>query len=49
MPDHILERSHALRAEFFESEQELLDTLAQTGQSPDAMCLGCSDSRVVSA
>jgi len=48
MPDHILERSHALRAEFFKNEQELLDTLAQTGQSPDAMFIGCSDSRVVS-
>jgi carbonic anhydrase len=48
MRDHILERSHALRAEFFENEQELLDTLSQTGQSPDAMFIGCSDSRVVS-
>jgi carbonic anhydrase len=47
MPDHILERSHALRAEFFENEQQLLDTLARTGQSPDAMFIGCSDSRVV--
>jgi len=48
MTDHILERSHALRAEFFEKEQELLDSLAQYGQSPDAMFIGCSDSRVVS-
>ena len=48
MTDHILERSHALRAEFFENEQELLDSLAQYGQSPDAMFIGCSDSRVVS-
>jgi carbonic anhydrase len=48
MPDHILERSHALRAQFFENERDLLDTLASAGQSPDAMFIGCSDSRVVS-
>jgi len=48
MTDHILERSHALRAEFFENQHELLDTLAHKGQSPDAMFIGCSDSRVVS-
>jgi carbonic anhydrase len=47
MPDSILQRSHALRAKFFEDEQELLDTLARHGQSPDAMFIGCSDSRVV--
>ena len=37
MRDHILERSHALRAEFFENEQDLLDTLSRTGQSPVAI------------
>jgi len=47
MSDSILQRSHALRARFFEDEQELLDTLAKHGQSPDAMFIGCSDSRVV--
>jgi carbonic anhydrase len=47
MSDSILQRSQALRARFFEDEQELLETLAQRGQSPDAMFIGCSDSRVV--
>lgn len=47
MPDLLLERSHALRTEFFEREQELLDRLAHGGQSPDSMFIGCSDSRVV--
>jgi carbonic anhydrase len=47
MSDSILQRSHALRAQFFESEQELLETLACQGQFPDVMFMGCSDSRVV--
>lgn len=47
MSDPILERSHALRTEFFENEGELLDSLAGQGQFPDAMFIGCSDSRVV--
>ncbi len=47
MTDPILERSHALRTEFFENEGELLDMLAHQGQSPDVMFIGCSDSRVV--
>ncbi len=47
MPDSVLERSHALRADFFENERELLDALAHKGQFPDAMFIGCSDSRVV--
>jgi carbonic anhydrase len=47
MSDSILQRSHALRVQFFEDEQDLLETLAQRGQSPDAMFIGCSDSRVV--
>lgn len=47
MSDPILERSNTLRAEFFEKEQELLEALARHGQSPDAMFIGCSDSRVV--
>ncbi len=47
MTDPILERSHALRTEFFENEQELLNSLASQGQFPDAMFIGCSDSRVV--
>jgi carbonic anhydrase len=47
MADPILERSHALRTEFFENQRELLDMLARQGQSPDVMFIGCSDSRVV--
>jgi carbonic anhydrase len=47
MSDLILERSHTLRTEFFENERELLSSLARQGQSPDAMFIGCSDSRVV--
>lgn len=47
MPDRVLARSHALRTEFFENERELLESLAGHGQFPDAMFIGCSDSRVV--
>lgn len=47
MSDPILERSHALRTEFFENERQLLEALANQGQFPDAMFIGCSDSRVV--
>jgi carbonic anhydrase len=47
MADPLLERSHAQRAEFFEKERDLLASLASTGQSPEAMFIGCSDSRVV--
>jgi carbonic anhydrase len=47
MSDPLLERSHAQRAEFFERERDLLGSLASTGQFPEAMFIGCSDSRVV--
>ncbi len=47
MPDRVLARSHAFRTEFFENERELLESLAGHGQFPDAMFIGCSDSRVV--
>jgi carbonic anhydrase len=47
MPDTLLDRSHAQRAEFFERERDLLESLASKGQSPDALFIGCSDSRVV--
>jgi carbonic anhydrase len=47
MSDTLLERSHAQRAEFFERERDLLESLASKGQFPEAMFIGCSDSRVV--
>lgn len=47
MTDPMLQRTHTLRAEFFEKERELLDSLAQHGQAPEAMFIGCSDARVV--
>jgi carbonic anhydrase len=47
VPDPLLERSHAQRAEYFERERDLLASLASTGQFPEAMFIACSDSRVV--
>lgn len=47
MPDKLLERSATLRHDFFENQEELLNQLATTGQSPEALFIGCSDSRIV--
>jgi carbonic anhydrase len=47
MSDPLLERSQAQRAEFFERERDLLASLASSGQFPQAMFIGCNDSRVV--
>jgi carbonic anhydrase len=46
MPDHLLERSVPFQADFFEKQAELLERLAQEGQSPEALLIACSDSRV---
>lgn len=46
MSDSILARSAPLRQDFFERQGQLLQELAREGQSPDALFVGCSDSRV---
>jgi carbonic anhydrase len=45
--DSLVERSQALRAEFFEGNAELFAALSSQGQFPASMFIGCSDSRVV--
>ncbi len=46
MPDLLLEQSAPLRNDFFEKQAELLKKLAKEGQSPQALFVGCADSRV---
>ncbi len=46
MPDTLLEKSASIRADFFEKQGELLEKLAKEGQSPEALFIGCADSRV---
>jgi len=46
MPDNLLERSVPFQADFFEKQAELLERLANEGQSPEALVVACSDSRV---
>lgn len=46
MPDKLLERSAAMRAEFFKRQGELLETLATKGQSPEGLFITCADSRI---
>lgn len=46
MPDNLLERSAPFQADFFENQAELLERLAKEGQSPEALLVACSDSRV---
>jgi len=43
----LLARSRALRADYFEGNAELFAALSSEGQFPDAMFIGCSDSRVL--
>jgi carbonic anhydrase len=46
MSDKLLQKSASLRADFFEKQAELLEKLATEGQSPEALFVGCADSRV---
>ncbi len=46
MPDTLLEKTAPIRADFFEKQGELLEKLAKEGQSPEALFIGCADSRV---
>jgi carbonic anhydrase len=44
--DKLLKKSVSMRSDFFEKQAELLEKLAKEGQSPEALFIGCSDSRV---
>jgi carbonic anhydrase len=46
MTDKLLAKSSLMRSDFFEKQAECLEKLAQEGQSPEALFIGCSDSRV---
>ncbi len=46
MSDTLLAHSAPMRQDFFENQGELLAKLAAEGQTPDALFVGCSDSRV---
>ena len=45
-PAHLVEGYSAFRAGRLRSEQDRYRELAETGQSPEVMVIGCSDSRV---
>lgn len=45
--DQILTKTDSARQKFFSNNHQLLQELAQTGQFPTALFIGCSDSRVV--
>lgn len=45
--DRILSRTGAARRKFFDANGQLLRELAEVGQFPSALFIGCSDSRVV--
>ncbi|MEJ2746703.1 MAG: carbonic anhydrase [Anaerolineae bacterium] len=47
MPDTFLTQSAPLRRDYLEKHGELLAHLAQQGQTPNALFIGCSDSRVM--
>jgi carbonic anhydrase len=47
MSDSILAQSAPLQRDYFEKHGELIKKLAQQGQSPDALFVGCSDSRLM--
>jgi len=45
--DELLERSQALRADFFKENIKLFATLSNEGQSPEILFIGCDDSRII--
>jgi carbonic anhydrase len=47
MTESLLRGHRKFRREYAGDEQEFLESLASEGQSPDALYIGCSDSRVV--
>ncbi len=47
--DPLIDRSQAARLAFFEQERDLFRELVAHGQSPDALLIACSDSRIVGA
>ncbi|HRX02283.1 MAG: hypothetical protein KDI07_04830 [Anaerolineae bacterium] len=47
--DPLIDRSQAARLAFFEQERDLFHDLVTHGQSPEALLIACSDSRIVGA
>lgn len=47
--DPLIDRSQAARLAFFEQERDLFRELVAHGQSPEALLIACSDSRIVGA
>jgi carbonic anhydrase len=45
--DKILSKTNSARQKFFNGNKQLLQELAEVGQFPSALFIGCSDSRVV--
>jgi carbonic anhydrase len=46
MPDKLLKQSAPFISNFFQKQADLLKRLAEQGQSPEGLFIGCSDSRV---
>lgn len=46
MSDSLLTETTTIQADFFENHSELLEDLVQNGQHPQALFIGCADSRV---
>jgi carbonic anhydrase len=46
MSDPLLAKTTAMRSDFFEKQADLLHHLAEKGQTPQALFVACSDSRV---